>query len=117
MTAFGDRLKYLRKLRDYKQSDLGELLGLSPSAIGLYERSAREPSLEVIGKIAREFDVSTDYLLGLTDDPKPETKRHPNDLREFLEDNEVMFNGLKLSERDKERAVDLLTGLYHNSRR
>lgn len=61
------RLKELREERDITQADLGKALNISPSAIGMYEQGRREPSLDVLRKLAEYFKVSTDYLIGRTE--------------------------------------------------
>lgn len=83
MNTFGDRLKYLRKLKNWRQEDLAEKLDVSGSAIGGYERGIREPSLELIGKIAKELDVSADYLLGVEEALKDSKDYEMTDLREM----------------------------------
>jgi transcriptional regulator with XRE-family HTH domain len=66
MTSFGNRLRELRLKNKITQRDLSKKLKMSESAIGMYERGEREPSFEIVLKIANTFDVSTDYLMGLT---------------------------------------------------
>lgn len=118
MNNFGDRLRVLRKLKDMKQEDVGQIIGVSGSAVGSYERNIREPSLEMIGKLAESFGVTTDYLLGLSDDPNGSAKeKSVLDLRQFLDQQEVMFNGLPLTDRDKQRVMDILTGLFYDALR
>lgn len=118
MNSFGDRLKYLRKLNNMKQSDVAEMLGVSGSAIGSYERSLREPNLELIGKLAERFDVTTDYLIGVSDEMKPTQKSEtPTDLRQFLDQQQILFNGIPLTETDKRRIMDILTGLFYDAMR
>lgn len=64
MDGFGERLKRLRKERDVTQSQLAEVIGVVPSAIGKYERMPQAfPSVEALVKIADYFEVSIDYLL------------------------------------------------------
>ena len=58
------RLKELRDEHGLTQAELGRLLNISPSAIGMYEQGRREPSIEALIKIADYFCVTTDYLLG-----------------------------------------------------
>ena len=60
----GSRLKELREKKGLKQEELALALSVSPSAIGMYERDYREPSDELLIKIADFFNVTTDYLLG-----------------------------------------------------
>ncbi len=63
-------LKELRDTRNLTQAELGDALNISPSTIGMYEQGRREPSLDVLQKLADYFHVTTDELLG-RDAPKP----------------------------------------------
>lgn len=118
MNNFGERLRYLRKLNNLKQSDVAEMLELSGSAIGSWERSLREPNLELVGKLAEKFGVTTDYLIGVSDEMEPPRKQDPpTDLRQFLDQQQVMFNGVPLTDTDKQRINDILTGLFYYARR
>lgn len=64
MDGFGERLRRLRKDCDITQSQLAEVIGVVPSAIGKYERIPQAfPSVEALIKIADYFNVSIDYLL------------------------------------------------------
>ena len=65
---FGTRLKELRLSKDLKQSDLAAILNISTSAVGSYERCERQPTFELLLKYAHFFNVSIDYLLGVSDD-------------------------------------------------
>lgn len=64
---FKDRLVLLRKEKKLTQYDLATKLGFSRGQVGNYEQGTREPDQETLLKIASFFEVSTDYLLGLTD--------------------------------------------------
>lgn len=68
---FSDRLKYLRSTEDLTQRDLAFKLGITSGAVGMYESGKRFPDNTILNKIADYFHVSTDYLLGRTDDPLP----------------------------------------------
>lgn len=63
---FGKKLKELRKKADLTQKELADALGLSAAAIGLYEQNRRSPDIELLEKISRYFNVSTDYLIGIS---------------------------------------------------
>jgi len=67
---FAKRLRELRELKGLGVRELASELGISHSAICLYESCKREPSVSMCKLIADYFDVSCDYLLGLTDEPK-----------------------------------------------
>ena len=61
----GDKVKKLRTDRGLNQTALAERLGVRKSIISAYESQMRKPSLEMLVKIALEFSVSVDWLLGL----------------------------------------------------
>ena len=60
---FGPRIAALRREAGLSQSQAAQKLGVSPSAIGMYEQGRREPSMETVVAMAELFGVSTDYLL------------------------------------------------------
>ena len=63
---FGERLAELRKFRDMTQSDLSKELNVTVATISNYENGHKRPSDEIKVKIAKIFNVSLDYLLGVT---------------------------------------------------
>ena len=67
----GDRLKSIREESKLTQDDLAEMLGIGTLQINRYENGKTEPSGDVVAKLARALHISSDYLLGLTDDPTP----------------------------------------------
>jgi len=66
---FGERVYLLRKKAGLSQKQLGEVLHLSNKAICTMEGGSRGTTIEKLVKLAEYFHVSTDYLLGITDDP------------------------------------------------
>lgn len=66
---FGQRVLEQRQKLGLKQSELGEKVGLSGKVICTIETGARGTSFENLVALARFLRVSTDYLLGITDDP------------------------------------------------
>jgi len=60
----GEKIKQIRELNKAKQSDLANFLHVTQSAVSMWEAESREPSLEIIKKIALLYNVSVDYLLG-----------------------------------------------------
>ncbi|WP_129408057.1 helix-turn-helix domain-containing protein [Marinitoga lauensis] len=67
--TFGERLKELRKLKKITQKELATKCETSQSLISEYEKNLKQPTAEMIKKIAIVLDVSADYLLGLSDIP------------------------------------------------
>lgn len=68
MLKFGEKLKELRTNKKLSQKDLSKILNVSNTIISSYELSLRMPSYDILVKIARYFNVSTDYLLGIKND-------------------------------------------------
>ena len=66
---FGERVYLLRKQAGLSQKQLGIVLGLSNKAICTMEGGSRGTTIEKLVTLAEYFQVSTDYLLGITDDP------------------------------------------------
>ena len=62
--AFGDRIRRLRRERNLKQTQVAEILRVNPKAISHYENNIREPSYEILVRMAELYHVRTDYLLG-----------------------------------------------------
>ena len=68
MDVFCERLRELRKNLSLTQKELANILQTNNSSISDWECGRTEPDLETLTKIARFFDVTTDYLLGLEED-------------------------------------------------
>lgn len=66
MAAFANILKTLRTERQLSQLELATRLGISKSAVSMYEQGRREPDFDILNKIADIFQVDVDYLLGRT---------------------------------------------------
>lgn len=64
---FNVRLKQLRQKHKLTQSELANILGLKPTAISNYESKRNEPSFDKLIALSKYFDVSCDYLLGVSD--------------------------------------------------
>lgn len=63
------RLKDLREDRDLTQDQLVEILDMHKTTYTNYEQEKREPPFELIIKLAVFYDVSIDYIAGLTNEP------------------------------------------------
>lgn len=67
MKAFSERLMELRKERNLSQATVARDLGVSLGIICYWETNKSDPTASNIAKVARYFNVSADYLLGLSD--------------------------------------------------
>lgn len=59
----GVRIAVLRRAAGMSQAELAQKLGISPSAVGMYEQGRRQPSADILAAIANLFGVSIDYLI------------------------------------------------------
>ena len=64
MNEFRTIFKQLRQEHQISQTELAAKLGISRSAVSMYERGEREPDLATLEKIRKLFDVDMNYLLG-----------------------------------------------------
>lgn len=67
MNRFAERLKELRDEKGLSQHQLAKDVGLTQSAIHLWELSKRVPNLDAVIVLAKYFNVSLDYIAGLVD--------------------------------------------------
>ncbi|MDY0235105.1 MAG: helix-turn-helix transcriptional regulator [Gudongella sp.] len=120
----GDRIKKERISKDITQLELSKVLEVSTSTVGMYEQNRRSPDNETLTKLAKYFNVSTDYLLGNSDiknpyseDSLPDDFNTPEEAMDFLLNKNVImgFTGFDIhSLTDEEKtqyARDLLDHL------
>ncbi len=62
------RLRQLRLDKQLRQEQVARLVGVSKGAISAYETDIRQPSYDILIRLANLYRVSVDYLLGRTDD-------------------------------------------------
>ena len=68
ITNLSVRLRQLRLDKRLRQDQVARLVGVSKGAISAYETDIRQPSYDVLIRLANLYRVSADYLLGRTDD-------------------------------------------------
>ena len=67
-----NRIKDLREDADLTQRELAEYLHIKQNTYSQYENGQRQLPLEVLIALAKYYNTSTDYLLGLTEQKKPD---------------------------------------------
>ena len=67
----GERLRIVRKNKGTTQKELSDVLGMKKSSISLYEIGKIDPPDEVKISIAKYFNISLDYLIGVIDYRNP----------------------------------------------
>lgn len=80
----GSKIENLRKSRGLTQRELGELLGVSPSTIGMYEQNRRTPRGPILSLLAKVLDVSVDFLIN-EDSETVDTTVTPKKFQLFVE--------------------------------
>lgn len=65
-----DIIRQERQKKGLSQEQLGDLLGMTKTAVSSWERGVREPQIDTINKLIEIFDCTADYLLGKTDNPQ-----------------------------------------------
>ncbi len=68
--SYYPRLRDLREDSDFSQQYIAEYLGMKQSQYSRYERGTRDIPTDVLIRLARFYNTTTDYILGLTNDPK-----------------------------------------------
>lgn len=112
MNVLGSRIKKERENLNLSREDLAKKLGVSYSAIAMYEQGNREPNAEIILKMCETFNCSIDYLMG-----KSNYRTNEEELSNYLktEIKEDLINTLKkleLSKYDLETAITAFVENY-----
>ncbi len=114
MSGFSERLGALRRQRGLTQAELAARLGISKSAVSMYERGNREPELDLLEKMADLFGVGVSALLGREEplvNGDPELTEYLESLRDRPE-LRMLFSVTKNAAReDVEAAVKIIEAL------
>lgn len=115
---YGQRILEMRTKRGYTQDSLGAVLNVSPKTIGTWEREDRKPPIDKLTQMAKLFDVTTDYLLGVNKTPEWATEQQVTDLKTWLDDPAAMdgfsFGGAELTEDEKDKLKMSMTQIFWN---
>ena len=98
--SFGDRLKELRKSKKLTQVQVSEMIGVQQGTYSRWENGTLEPNLDVVVKLAKLFDTTTDDLLGNTIYSTLDVIPHPItriDMKKLKELNKTELNDLKFA--------------------
>ena len=111
MPEFKDQLRRLRKEIGYNQGQLADRLGISRSAISMYESGRRQPDYETLELFADFFNVDMNYLLGKTDMSTyyidPETARIADEIKNN-KDLKLLFSEASTAQSDDIRTLHSL---------
>lgn len=90
-----ERLREMREKYNLSQDTLADRLGITSSAVSLYERGERTPSVQIILKLSYIYNCSVDYLLG---------KNNEND-------NHIYADVTELSEKKRKAINELINAI------
>ena len=109
MYSLFDKIKELCRKQGISLNQLEEKLGYGRNS--LYSLKNKKPNAERISEIADYFGVSTDYLLGRTDNPAIATddQTPPDDIDNIIA-NAMMFDGKPLTDDDKRAIRGIIAG-------
>ncbi len=105
MSTFGEKIKDLRKERGETQKELAQALSVTVSTLSHWECDYQEPSFKDLAVLANYFDVSTDYLLGITQDEGAPRLNAPAPAALPLDESELLKNYRALSFAGKARVA------------
>lgn len=68
---YSHRLRDLREDHDYTQEQLVKILGMHKTTYTNYEQGKREIPFALVIRLAKLYNVSIDFIAGISDDPRP----------------------------------------------
>lgn len=110
--TFGNRIRILRKKMNLTQLELSLKVEIPKSTLAGYENGIRRPKFEILEKLAEILNTSTDFLIGITDDPQP--SKPTKDIRKLLQSSDYHIDGKKLSNEDLAFAIQFIERLAKN---
>ncbi len=99
---YGKRLRDLRKSRKLTLVKVAERLNIGMTTYGAYEREEKRPSIDMLRSLANLYNVSTDYILGLTDEKDPKPNQDLLDVQKLFLREKLHWNGRPLNEEELE---------------
>lgn len=107
-----NRFKKLRESKGFSLDKLANIFHVSKSTLSRIENDLREPKQSLLEDYAKFFNVTIDYLSGLSDSPKLSVRDNKNiskDLKEIMdefkseESGQLFYDGIKLDKEDLEK--------------
>lgn len=109
--SLGSKIRQLRKQAGMTQSELARKLGVSPSAVGMYEQDRREPDSRILSRLCGIFGVGGDYFI-CSDKPADSTVEVSEVFDEFTRrlttQEGLMFDGVPLNNEDRMKIIDAI---------
>lgn len=111
--SLGSKIKQIRKRAGMTQSELASKLGISSSAVGMYEQDRREPDNRVLTRLCDIFGVSGDYFIGASysvpECGNVEVSEVFDEFTKRLTAQEgLMFDGVPLNQDDRMKIIEAI---------
>lgn len=110
-----ERISRIRKNKGLSQKDLAERIQTSKSVMNRIEDGSRAVRDDELVKIASVLEISTDKLLGVSNNINPDwaDEQDKLDLKKFLDNQQEMYYGdIKLTEEEKKQLNDIVVGVF-----
>ena len=63
LSLVGERIAYYRRIKDWKQKDLAETIGVYPAHLSKWEKGHLKPSMDALAKVAEALEITVDDLV------------------------------------------------------
>lgn len=112
MNTIGERIVFLREELDMSQKELAYTIHIAPTSLSRYENNYYEPKAEILFRIAKALNTTSDFLLGLTDIyQKPEGPNY-TPLGLNAEEHRLLSYYRKLNDTNRIRIFERTQTLY-----
>ncbi|WP_117168841.1 helix-turn-helix domain-containing protein [Paraliobacillus sediminis] len=114
----GKRLRELRNEKKLTQSELGKIINVSKVSVSGYESGDRTPDTDNLRRLADYFGVTSDYLLGRSDNPN--SSLEDSKIAKLLNDpkTDLMFKDWKnMNEEQREEAINMIKYIIHKDKK
>jgi transcriptional regulator with XRE-family HTH domain len=105
MLNIGSKITELRKQHNLSQAELAKQINVSRTIIGNYERNSNTPSIDVLLKMAKTFNVSVDFIIG-----EGQLSNYDNNILKRIDDIE------NLNEEDKKHLFALMDAFLRDAK-
>ncbi|WP_245948012.1 helix-turn-helix domain-containing protein [Paenibacillus sambharensis] len=123
-----ERLRRRRKSMKLTQEKLADLVNTKKTTISNYETGYSTPNNEMLSDLADVLETTVDYLLGRTDNPALTAAQEQSipdfangkdirDFKTFLQQQEVMFDGVPLTDEEKARVLGYMESMFWEAKR
>lgn len=111
--SMGDKIRQIRKRFALTQAELAAKLGISASAVGMYEQNRREPDSKVLNKLCEIFGISGDYFIGGSEKWHADGTMEVSEVfdeftRRLTMQEGLMFDGVPLNNEDRRKIIEAI---------